>query len=325
MRELVEIPSGKWKLHGLVHVPEQTGGRRVGVVVVVGPTPKFGTHSLMLEVAESMTEAGFYSLRYDSRGTCDSDDICELTFADRVSDVRAVVSYFRRQYRLDAVLAWCLCISGAASLHAQAQAESPDERFDGLILCNLLSHPSQAKSLPQLAYVGLDLKKATSNVMGHRNPLVKLWQVVTRKENWTKKGPTLLWRLIRPEKALDELRAAVTPVGVLLQKYEGPTLIVFGEKDRNYWDVFRDQVNPGDRLGLTKKKNPPAWAFVKGGDHNFSSREQTEELIRYSMDWIKPFLHGSAPGLVHSPLAEQLCCYATIPQTGLEVSSKATE
>ncbi len=320
----MEIPSGKWKLHGIVHLPTETRSRRVGVVVVAGPTPKFGAHGLLSQVAETMAQAGFYSLRYDSRGTCDSAGICDLTFTHRLADARAVVSYFRRQYRLDAVLGWCLCISGAVALHGHAAADKPEEKFDALILCNLLSHPSQASSLPQLAYGKLDFQTAAKNVLGHQNPLRKIWKVVTSRENWLKKGPALVKRIIRPEPAFDQLRAAAPRVGELLARYENPTLMVFGELDR-YWAVFRDEVNPGDRLGLAKKKLPPAWALVKNGDHTFSSREQTEEVLRYTLEWAKPFLHGPAPGPVHSPLAEQLWRYPAEAQTGLEVTCPATK
>jgi alpha-beta hydrolase superfamily lysophospholipase len=301
MREILEIPSGKWKLHGMAHIPAETRGRRIGVVVVVGPTPKFGTHRLLLQVAETLAQEGFYSLRYDSRGTCDSQGICDLTFADRIADARATVTYFRQRYRLDAVFAWGLCISGAVSLHASAGAKKPEEKFDGLILCNLLSHPSQAQQLPQLAYGRLDLQTAAKNIFMNENPLRKLWKVVRRSENWLKKGPTLMRRLVRPEQVLDQLRQAAPRVGELLAGFDGPTLLVFGEKDR-YWDVFRDQVNPGDRLGLGLKKLPPAWAFVKDGDHTFSSREQTAVVLRYTLDWVKPFLQGTVPGPVHSTL-----------------------
>src|SRR5260370_15935283 len=100
MKEIVNIPTGGWRLHGIVHIPAGTAERRVGVVLVQGPNTKFGTHRLFPQVAEALVQAGFFVLRYDNRGTCDSPGICELTFAYRVADARAAVAFFRRQYRL---------------------------------------------------------------------------------------------------------------------------------------------------------------------------------------------------------------------------------
>jgi alpha-beta hydrolase superfamily lysophospholipase len=296
MKEMVDIPIGKnWKLHGIVHLPCEVTERRVGVVVVAGAAPKFGARSVPLRVAEALAREGFFALRYDSRGTCDSEGIRELTFADRVGDVRTVTAVFRQRYNLDAVLGWSMCIGGAAALHGHEQAACPEETFDGLILCNLLAHPSQAKLLPQLTYGYLDIKTGAVNILRHESPLRKLWSVVRSHENWLKKGPTLIRRIVRTEPPLAELRKAVSRVGKLLARYERPTLLVFGEKDR-YWTVFRDEVNSADCLGLANKKVPPAWAFVQNGDHGFSSREQTAQVLRYTLDWVRPFLTREGAG-----------------------------
>jgi len=293
MKESVWIPSDGWTLHGIVHLPEKAPEWRVGVVVMLeNHNTKFGAHGLYLELGEALAQAGIHVLRYDNRGMCDSPGICELTFANRVADARAVVSFFRRNYGLDIVLAWGLCMGAATALYSVAGANSPEQKLDGLILCNILAHPSMA-SLPQFAYREVDLPSLTKNIFQHENPLRKLWRALWSRENWTKKGPTLLRRYLRSEPELKRLCKAISRVGELLATCEEPILLIFGEKDR-YWAAFRERVNPGDRLGLTKKKSPLMWAVVKGGDHTFSSREQTAEMLRYTLDWVKPFLRGTA-------------------------------
>ena len=301
MKEFVEIPSGGWTLHGIVHQPAQIHVRRVGVVIVVGPNTKFGTHRLFFQLADQLAHAGFYVLRYDNRGTWDSPGVRDLTFADRVADARAAVAFFRRQYRLESVLGWGLCLGAVVGLHYAVEAITPEEILDGLVLCN-----------PLLSYSS-DLQSAARNVFTDGSPARRFWKMLSHRENWTKKGPALLRRyLLQRRSEADVLGAAVRRMGELMLRYDRAILLIFGEKDR-HWSFFRDQVNPDDRLGLARKKLPLAWAFVEDGDHTFSSREQTAAVLRYTLDWVKPFLQGSEPGPVHSTL--QLWQHNTATET----------
>lgn len=294
MKEIVNIPSGGWKLHGIVHVPAGTPERRVGVVLVQGPNTKFGTHRLFPQVAEALVEAGFFVLRYDNRGTCDSPGICELTFADRVADVSAAAAFFSRQYRLDAVLGWGLCMGAAVGIHGAAATKGERAKWDGLILVNILSHPPLA-GVPRQAYGELDAEKVAKNIFSHQNPLKKIWKILTSRENWLHKGPALLRRYLHFDRELNDLRAEISRVGGMLTKFEGPMLLLFGEKDR-YWAAFRDDVNFDDRLGLGKKAIPPDWVVMKDGDHTFSSAPLMAELLRHTTSWAQPFLRGVIPG-----------------------------
>jgi pimeloyl-ACP methyl ester carboxylesterase len=293
MKQIVNIPSGGWKLHGIVHVPARTPERRVGVVLVQGPNTKFGTHRLFPQVAEALVEAGFFVLRYDNRGTCDSPGICELTFVDRVADVHAVASFFRQQYRLDAVLGWGLCMGAAVGIHAAA-TNGERAKWDGLILVNILAHPPLA-GVPRQAYSELDGKKVAKNVFSHQNPVKKIWKILTSRENWLYKGPALLRRYLHLDRELNDLRKDISRVGAMLTTFEGPMLLLFGERDR-YWAAFRDEVNAGDRLGLAKKAIPPDCVAVKDGDHTFSSASLMAELLRRTTGWAQPFLRGVIPG-----------------------------
>src|SRR5688572_30974503 len=132
MKQIVKIPSGPWTLHGIVHLPHISVRRRVGLLVPAN-TNKFGPHRILLQVADAAAVNGFYALRCDYRGTCDSPGVSKLTFADQVADQRAAVAYFRREYQLDAVLGWGLCKGAAVVLHGHAAGRRPEERLDGII------------------------------------------------------------------------------------------------------------------------------------------------------------------------------------------------
>ncbi len=298
---MVEIPSAGWTLHGIVHVPAERKGRRVGVIIVQGPNTKFGTHRLYPQVAEALTEAGFWVLRYDNRGTCDSPGVCKLTFADRVADARAAAAYLRREYRLDAVLGWGLCMGGAVGVHCAAALDGGKEQFEGLMLVNILAYPGLA-AVPQRPTVDLNAQKVARNIFRHENPARKAWKILTSRENWVHKGPALVRRYLRLEPELNELRKEISKVGELLVRYAGPMLLLFGEKDR-YWVSFRDEVNVNDKLGLSRKKSQSGLAVVKDGDHTFSSPELMAELLRHTKNWAQPFLEGRLPGRAQTQAA----------------------
>src|SRR5208283_3239259 len=135
MADQVNIPADGWVLHGMVHAHKHNSGKRVGVVLFhENFNSKFGTHRLFRDLGDSLAQGGFYALRYDDRGMCDSPGVRDVTIADRLADARAAVSFFRAQYKLDAVVGWGLCLGASMALHTSASTK-PSEKLEGLILC----------------------------------------------------------------------------------------------------------------------------------------------------------------------------------------------
>lgn len=295
MTEFVTIPSEGWTLHGIVHLPDPVARERFGVVLLhENINTKFGTHRLYRQLAEALADAGFYALRFDNRGTNDSPGLCHLSFPHRVADARAAIAFFRSRYQLAKLTGWGLCMGAAVAVHSVSTALLAEEKLDGLVLCNILAHPADA-SLPQFGYNRIDLPSLAREMFLDGNLLRKLWHAPRKTNIYRRSLPRLASVLMMryrdrvPE--LDRLRAAVGQVGGLLAGYPGPCLMIFGEKD-TYRTSFFERVNLRDRLGLARKKNPPAWATVKGGDHTFASAEQTQEMIRYTVEWLKSFREG---------------------------------
>jgi len=152
MTALVKIRSGQWEMSGVVHTPPVAPQRRVGVVLLhENFNTKFGTHRMFYQLGEALAAAGVYALRYDNRGMCDSPGTNPLTFQDRVADAGAATQFFKKEYRLDSVFFWGLCMGAAVALHASAQL-APNMP-EGIMLCSLLADPRDA-SLPQFGYGG---------------------------------------------------------------------------------------------------------------------------------------------------------------------------
>ncbi len=288
---IVSFQSDQWRLNACVHLPYDVPERRIGVLIVHENT-KFGTHALFRKLADAFAASGFYALRYDNRGTCDSPGDCEFTFHDRVTDACAATRFFGPEYNLDNVLFWGLCMGGAIAVHCSARL-SGQFRPAGMILCSLLVDPADA-SLPEFDYRPVTLSAFLRNGLLYGSPWNRLRQFVSDESyrtNVLKSVAAIGRRCTRVDGKLQHLRSQISRVGSLLAQYEGPTLLVFGETDP-YWSTFTKRVNPGDRLRLSKMKSPPKIALVADGDHMFNSVDQASEVIQLSVSWAKAFRDG---------------------------------
>lgn len=301
MTEIVTIPNLPRALHGVVHRPASESGQRVGVIFSINNYhSKFGFHRLFYELAEALAHGGFYAVRYDNQGDGDSPGSTNLSFAHRVSDLRAAAAFFRAYCRLDALIGWGLCMGSTIVL--EYAGEDPQGGFDGLILCSLIADRSKV-TLPQWEYKKVDPRTVAQIMFFDGNLLKKLLRAPRKLRIYRNNLPKLAARLLRgfrdPELAW--LRRAVRRTGNRLARYPRPCVIIFGEKD-THRKCFFESVNPDDRLGLAKKDIPPDWITIKDGDHSFASGEQKLELIGRTLDWLKLFREKYSPSLVTSSL-----------------------
>ena len=177
MTELVNIPADDWTLHGIVHCPKQSSSQRVGVLLYhENYNTKIGTHRLFRDLSDRLASAGFYALRYDDRGMCDSPGICDLTIADRLDDARAAARFFRVAYKLDVVIGWGLCLGATTALHTSASSD-PLEQLDALILCSILADPGIATGIADLGGIPMPLAPAEFGKL-IANEIVKWGKVI---------------------------------------------------------------------------------------------------------------------------------------------------
>ena len=297
MTEIVTIPNLPTVLHGVVHRPASEPGKRVGVIFSINNYhSKFGVQRLYYELAEALAQGGFYALRYDNQGDGDSPGHTNLSFAHRVSDLRAAAAFFRAHCRLDMLIGWGLCMGSTIVL--DCAGEDPPGGFDGLILCSLIADRAKV-TLPQWEYKKVDVRAVAQMMFFEGNLLKKLLRAPSKLRIYRDNLPKLAARLRDPELAW--LRRAVHRTGKYLARYPRPCLIIFGETD-THRKCFFERVNPGDRLGLAKKDIPPDWITIKDGDHAFASGDQKLELIGRTLDWLKLFLEKYSPSLIASSL-----------------------
>jgi pimeloyl-ACP methyl ester carboxylesterase len=299
MTELVKIRSGKWELSGVVHVPAASPQRRIGVVLLhENFNTKFGTHRMFYQVGEALAAAGFYALRFDNRGMCDSPGINLLTFEDRVADAGAATRFFKSEYRLDSIFIWGLCMGAAVALHASAQ--SGHENAEGIMLCSLLADPRDA-GLPQSGFENNPSRVVEGLSKGVLKKATRFATDSTYRKNIGRLLKGVATRVVAREPELERLKKKIGQIGGLLQQYRGPIVLVFGDKDP-CWTHFEERVNANDQLGLAKMGSKRTFVLLEGGDHTFSSMAQTEKVIDWTVEWAEALRDGKAAQFEHSNL-----------------------
>jgi pimeloyl-ACP methyl ester carboxylesterase len=302
MTELVTIRSGKWELSGVAHAPAVEPSQRIGVVLLhENFNTKFGTHRMFYQVGEALAAAGFHALRYDNRGMCDSPGTMAVTFEDRVADAGAATEFFKSEYRLESVYFWGLCMGAAVALHASAQL-GPNLP-EAIMLCSLLADSRDA-ALPQFGFTGNPAKVVEGLARG------RLWKKASRfatdatyRKNVVRMIQGAARRVAAREPELERLKRSIGQVGHLLRQYNGPITLIFGDKDP-CWFHFVEGVNVDDKLGLSQMGSKRIFLMVEGGDHTFSSKPQTDQVIAWTVEWAEALRQGTAVQFSHSKLGE---------------------
>ncbi len=299
MKQIVEVPSDGFTLHGIINVPDAPkNGKRIGVPLFFdGAGSKMGTHFFYRKVADALEKAGYFALRCDNRGLCDSPDVVPLTFDIRVRDAVNVMKWFRQQYRLDTMVSWGLCVGSAVSFHAAFHGR-PADRADGLVLCNILTDASIVTT-PELGFARADPKRIASDILFKGNIFKKILLAPTKlhiyRQNYSRIAKALWARYVTKVPEMDEMRVAIGKVPEMLQTCDKPHVLVYGEVD-HYRTAFLERVNPGDRLGLARKKHVPSWVVIKDGNHTFAAEQQAKDAIRYTIEWLDAFVEKRDPG-----------------------------
>jgi pimeloyl-ACP methyl ester carboxylesterase len=288
---IVSFPSDQWLLTGCVHLPDDDPSLpRIGVIILVDMI-KFGPHGLFRQLADAFAASGFYALRYENRGTCDSPGDCALSFDDRIADACAATQFFATEYKLDQVLFWGLCMGGAVATHVGVRL-SGSFRPVGMVLCSLPTDACDA-TLPELNYLPTTFSAYLRSGL-NGSPWNKLREFLFDKDyrsNILKSIATLARNHLRSSGRLRSNQIGFSRVGPLLAQYDGPRLIVYGDTDQ-MWATFTQRANPGDKLGLSRMKSPPQIVLVADGDHTFRSVQQTSEVIRLSVSWAAALRDG---------------------------------
>ena len=103
-REAIEIINEGKKIFAILHLPKNATNPPLVVICPGFAGSKIGKHRVFVSIAEALTKKGVAVLRFDYRGSGDSEgSFSELTIDSQVSDVIEVVEFIKRgKYSLDA-------------------------------------------------------------------------------------------------------------------------------------------------------------------------------------------------------------------------------
>lgn len=115
------------------HAAEPPDGPRLPGVVMVsgGLQTRFGSHRNYFQLANAMAHGGFAVLRFDRRGTGDSEGQ-DPGFLNSQLDIQCAVNALTDRHSTTAVVGFGLCDGATAAAFSAAE----DSRFAGLILLN---------------------------------------------------------------------------------------------------------------------------------------------------------------------------------------------
>jgi alpha/beta superfamily hydrolase len=101
---LLWIPSGGKRMAGVLHLPAGRG-RAPAVLMLHGFTGhKVETHRLFVRTARQLAASGLIVLRFDFRGSGDSEgEFEEMTIRGEVEDALNALAFLREQRRVDTI------------------------------------------------------------------------------------------------------------------------------------------------------------------------------------------------------------------------------
>jgi len=245
------------QLVGILHLPDKlkTAAKSPGIAMFHGFTGnKSEAYRFFIHVARALCDSGFVVLRFDFRGSGDSDgEFEDMTVPGEVSDAEEALTFFTRQRVVDKERIGVLGLSMGGRV--AAILASRDSRVKFVILYSAALSPLRRRFLSDIDRESLE--KLNSG------------EAIRLRNGWYLKKPFF--------DSLDE----PVPLDVT-GRLKVPVLLVHSDMD---------QVVPIDdsRKGYETVKNLNAkneFYVVKGGDHVFSERKHAREVIEKTLEWL---------------------------------------
>lgn len=242
---------------GILHIPDtlRDNERAPGIVMLHGFTGnRTEAHRLFVHVARNLSKLGFIVLRFDFRGSGDSDgEFEDTTLPGEVCDAEKALTFLIEQKNIDGERVGVLGLSMGGRV--AAILSSKDERIKFAILYSPALGPLKKRFLSQMSKEKLE--KLNSG------------EPIEISSGWYLK------------KEFFETVDYIVPLDIM-NKIKIPTLIIHGDKDEI---IPVEEVIRGYEL-IKELNEKNELYIVRGGDHTFSKREHTLEIIEKTLDWV---------------------------------------
>jgi len=242
---------------GILHVPDtlKKGEQAPAIAMFHGFTGhKSEAHRLFIHVARAICNAGFVVLRFDFRGSGDSDgEFEDMTVPGEISDAARAIDFLSR---LDVVNPEKIGVIGLSmGGRVAAILASKDKRVKFVVLYSAALTP-----LKRMFLEGLEKESLKKLEKGEAVHIGNGWYL---------------------KKAFFETVDSIVPLEIL-DKIEVPVLIIHGDSDKI---VPLDGAQKGYEI-LRNLNDKNELYIVKGGDHVFTRKEHTKEVIEKTLSWL---------------------------------------
>lgn len=293
MEKVVSFSNEGQKMYGIVHEPEaipETFEKKTGVLMLhSGRQARRGPHHFYVKVARALCAEGFTVLRYDNRGSGDSEGLEDQTLEDWFSDALCSIEYFHHTFALEKLILWGLC--GGAVLAILCAAKKPSA-VDSLILCNLFYKMDVA------SYKG-EFKTVYKKLL-----TIDFWRkmIFASPIYYLRKGaPNVKRRFLRAffpsrfDQTFEETAAEyIHALPRDFAKATKPTAFIFSTADPVFAGFETEFF--GNPLWSQHLTGIPLQLFrIQGADHNFSSLDYEIMAIEKTLKWAANRAAGSPP------------------------------
>lgn len=258
MRDPVVFYNQGQKIIGVLHEPDFIkqnrccGGRRVPAVAIFhGFTgTKVEPHRIFVKMAESLVSKGIAALRFDFRGSGDSEgDFAEMTLEGEISDAIKALDFLSERPELDPNRIGVLGLSMGGTVAAAVTGR--DSRVKACVLW---------AAAADFSTLGL-----TQELQGGPIP-----DRVDMRGNVV--GRAFLEGVVKARPA-DELARSSAPV-----------LILHGDSDETV--PYQQAYSFLEAARISRSDEDARLVIIKGGDHTFNSEPLEREVITHSTEWF---------------------------------------
>jgi len=256
----VVFSSGGQQVVGMWHDPVNPETTPAPAVVLLhGFTGHKGeAHRLFVEMARALAQVGIGALRFDFRGSGDSEgDFKDMTIMGEVADARAAVAFARSRPGVDSVRIGILGLSMGGTVAAFLAGE--DSGLRAVTLWNPVAYPrrsAERRSTPET-----DRQMSEWGVVDYNG-----WAV----------GAALLKEL----PGLDPLSA--------IQQCAAPVYIVLGDQDT----AVPNSDGLAFEQAVQSAKGRAQVDILTGADHTFAYLPHKQDAIQRTTQWLQRSLNA---------------------------------
>ena len=254
MEKLISFENQGQRLFGMTHSPD-TNRRAPAVLMCHGFTgDRVESHFIFVKMARRLADAGFFVMRFDFRGSGESEgDFSDMTIPAEIDDARVALAWLRGQPEVDPKRVSLLGLSMGGAVATSLAGE--DEDIAGLILWSALARPSM--------FVSQEVARA-----GKTPPPLSV-----QKDGNFDMGGNLVG------KAFKETAQEVQPLKNI-QKYAGDVLILHGTRDETV--PPSEAKRYADAVG--EKRASLHW--IQDADHTYNAHIWEQEVFKLTLEWL---------------------------------------